>query len=87
MRRYENMMEAIVEEELDLLSDSLECCTCDQCRSDIAAFALNHLPPRYVATTKGGVISKADGLRIQHLTDVRTAVIQAAQMVKDHPRH
>ena len=87
MKRYENMMEAMVEEELDLLGDSLGCCTCDQCRSDVAAFALNHLPPRYVATRAGGVISKADGLRIQHVTDVRTAVIQAAQMVKDNPRH
>ena len=60
---------------------------CDQCRSDIAAHALNHLPPRYVATQSGGAISKADSLRIQHLTDVRTAIILAAQVVKEYPRH
>ena len=35
----------------------------------------------------GGAISKADTMRIQHLTDVRTAVLQAAQVVKEHPRH
>ena len=87
MRRYENMMEAIVEEGLDMMGDSLGCCLCEQCRSDIAAYALNHLPPKYVVTQAGGAISKADTLRIQHLTDVRTALIQAAQMVNENPRH
>ena len=87
MKRYENMMEAIVEEGLDMMGDSLGCCMCEQCRSDIAAYALNHLPPRYVATRIGGTISKADSLRIQHLTDVRTALLQAAQMVNETPRH
>ena len=87
MKRYENMMEGFVEEVLDIMGDSLGCCMCEQCRSDIAAYALNHLPPRYVATRIGGTISKADSLRIQHLTDVRTALIRAAQTVKESPRH
>ena len=87
MRRYENMMEAMVEETLNTLRDDLHCCTCEQCRSDIAAYALNHLPPKYVATRAGGAISRADTLRIQHLTDVRTAVLQAAQVINEHPRH
>ena len=87
MKRYVNMMEAVVEEELAVLGDNLGCCMCPQCQSDIIAYALNHLPPRYVATQAGGAISKADSLRIQHLTDVRTAVVQAAQMVRENPRH
>lgn len=87
MKKYENMMEAFVENELQVMGDSLECCTCEQCLNDIAAYALNHLPPRYVVTQAGGAISKADTMRIQHLTDVRTALVQAAQVVKEHPRH
>lgn len=87
MKLYVNMMEAMVEDELDKMGDSLGCCLCDQCRGDIAAYALNHLPPRYVVTKAGGAISKADSLRIQHLTDVRTAVLQAAHMVGQNPRH
>lgn len=87
MKKYENMMEAVVEGELLAMGDSLGCCTCEQCRNDIAAYALNHLPPRYVVTHEGGAISKADAMRIQHLTDVRTALIQAAQVVKENPRH
>ena len=87
MKKYENMMETIVEEELDAMAPELECCTCEQCRNDMTAWALNQLPPKYVVTQAGGAISKADTMRIQHLTDVRTALVQAAQMVKEHPRH
>ena len=87
MKRYENMMEAFVEEVLEKIEPELGCCTCEQCRSDIIAWALNQLPPKYVATQAGGAISKADTLRIQHLTDVRTAIIQGAELVKKHPRH
>lgn len=87
MKTYENMMEAIVEEALDTLEGSLDCCMCEQCRNDIAAYALNHLPCRYVVTKSGGIISKADTMRTQHLTDVRTTLIQAAQIVGQHPRH
>lgn len=87
MKRYENMMESFVEEVLEKMLPDLDCCTCEQCQSDIIAWALNQLPPKYVATQAGGAISKADTLRIQHLTDVRTAIIQGAQLVKDHPRH
>ena len=83
MKMYQNIMETIVEE----LKDSLDCCTCAQCRSDMIAFALNQLPTRYVATSAGGTISKADSLRIQHMTDIRTALIKASKIVKDSPRH
>jgi len=43
--------------------------------------------PGYVVTRAGGAISKADSLRIQHHTDVRTAIMLAAQVVKEFPRH
>ena len=53
MRKYENIMEAIVEEELAVMAPELECCTCEQCRNDMAAWALNQLPPKYVVTQAG----------------------------------
>ena len=87
MKLYENMMESFVVEVLEKMMPELNCCTCEQCQSDIIAWALNQLPPKYVATQAGGVISKADTLRIQHLTDVRTAIVQGAELVKVHPRH
>lgn len=87
MKKYENMMETIVEDEIDIMAPGLDCCLCEQCRSDIAALALNHLPPQYVVTRLGSAIRKMDAMRIQHLTDVRTAVIQAAEIIKKDPRH
>ena len=87
LKLYVNMMETICEEMLKELEPELDCCLCEQCRNDIIACALNNLPCRYVVTQAGGSISKADAMRIQHLTDVRTAVLQAAQVVKEHPRH
>ena len=87
LKQYENMMEPMVEDEFTSMLPGLDCCTCEQCRNDIIAWALNHLPPKYVATRAGGVISKADTLRIQHLTDVRTALVRAVVVVSEHPRH
>lgn len=87
MKMYQNMMETMVEDTLDILLPELDCCTCEHCRNDMVAYALNHLPPRYVVTRSGGVISKADTMRIQHMTDIRTALVRAAQIVKEHPRH
>ena len=87
MKKYVNMMENIVEEEIDIMAPGLGCCLCDQCRSDIAALALNHLPPQYVVTQVGSAIRKVDAMRIQHLTDIRTAIIQAAEIVRKDPRH
>lgn len=87
MKKYENVMETVCEEELRALEPDLHCCLCEQCRNDIIAFALNQLPCRYVVTPAGGAISKAAAMRIQHMTDVRTALIRAAQTVKGSPRH
>ena len=87
MKLYVNMMETVCEDTLKELEPELDCCLCEQCRNDIIAYALNHLPCRYVVTPAGGAISKAAAMRIQHMTDVRTALIRAAQTVKESPRH
>jgi len=87
VKKYENMMELIVDDEIDSIVAGMGCCLCEQCRNDIAALALNRLPPQYVVTRAGGAIRKADTMRIQHITDVRTAIIQAAAIVKASPRH
>ena len=50
MAEYKNMMENLVEDEYGRAASSLGCSTCDICRSDIIAYALNLLPPKYVVT-------------------------------------
>lgn len=87
MAQYHNIMEDLVEEEYAKAARTLGCCTCDRCRSDIIAYALNLMPPKYVATQKGEVYSKTFILRNQHYADVLAALSKAAAVVKEHPRH
>lgn len=88
MKPYHNTMEEIVEAQMDELAPSLGCCLCEKCRGDIIAYALNHLPPRYVMSDAGRVMVQADHiLKRQSIADVRTALIQASMVVKEKPRH
>ena len=87
MSSYRNVMEVLLEELFDKMKGQMDCCTCDECRSDIIALALNQLPPHYVRTEKGEMLSKLDQLSQQNYTDVMTALAQAVEKVKNHPRH
>ena len=87
MRSYRNIMEDIVEEQYNGIKDRLDVCSCEQCHSDIVALALNNLPPRYVSTVSGLTFSKVASTKMQFQTDVQAALIRAAQIVKQYPRH
>jgi len=52
----------------------------EQQLSDILALTLNHLPPKYVATMRGEIISKTQ-LRQQMETDVYRELTNAKQKV------
>ena len=87
MHVLHNLIEDSVEQVInELVSDNFMC-TCEQCRLDIAALALNGLPPRYVVTNKGASYARADLLEMQKYVDVIGAVTKAIKLVKDHPRH
>ena len=87
MVRYRNLMEILLEELFDEMREQLDCCTCEVCRSDIIALALNHLPPRYVCTPAGEMITKLDQIVPQNKTDAMKALIQAAKVIRDTPHH
>lgn len=87
MSEYHNIMEDLVEEEYDRAAQTLGCCTCENCRSDIIAYALNQMPPKYVASHTGEMYSKTFILRNQHYADVLAALSKAAAVVREHPRH
>jgi competence protein ComFB len=82
-----NLMETLVQLKLDEVIDSLGCCKCEKCRMDIASYALNRLPPKYVVTTKGTVFSKLDTLSIQYETDMLNVLFQGAKLVSENPHH
>jgi competence protein ComFB len=78
-------MESAVSEVLDAAIIKSVCCGCDICRADIAAIALNNLPPKYVA--QRDLYAKLDIMRQQFTVDVLTQVAKAAEIVAENPRH
>lgn len=88
MVTYYNAMESLVEETFDKIRDKLDCCTCDICRNDIIAYALNQIPPKYVVSDLGAVFSKAKStMRIQPGADIITALSSGANLVRNKKRH
>ncbi len=83
----QNLMEDTVEQVVEELMDKQKMCNCEQCRLDVAAIALNNLPPRYIVTPKGASYAKADLMEVQKYVDVVGAITKAIKLVKDHPRH
>lgn len=83
-----NVIEKLVWDNLDdLLKKQPSVCSCENCRADIAALALNRLEPHYVATEKGEAFSKALMLDTNHQTKVIIALLEAIKIVEANPRH
>lgn len=84
-----NVMEKIVEDELARLIEtgSYKGCTCLKCHADIMALALNQLPPKYVVSEKGKLISQIEATLPQNKADNIAAVVAACKLVQQAPRH
>ncbi len=87
MPQVKNYMEEIVFSLMKEILEDINMCTCEKCVNDIAAIALNDLPPKYIVSEKGELYSKIDALRQQFEVDVIAAVTKAAVLVKRKPRH
>ena len=87
MHQMKNYMEEIVFNAMDDILKDINMCRCERCRYDIAAKALNDLPPQYIVTKKGEIYSKINALRTQFEVDVITAITKAAIIVKRNPNH
>ena len=85
-----NITEEIV---LEKLSDMLEreefkdVCKDQDCLLDMATYALNRLPAKYVATSQGEVFSKTEELEQQHSVDVVSVVTRAIKVVSENDHH
>jgi len=87
MLQMNNYMEEIVLEMIGEILNDIKMCSCDRCKIDVAAKALNDLPPQYIVTRKGEVYSKINNLRAQFEVDVISAITKAAILVKRYPNH
>lgn len=85
---FKNYMEdAVIEELKNLLEQSKDICKCEMCREDIAAFTLNRLPAKYVATELGNIYTHLNQLKAQSRADIIVQLMGAAKVVKEKPRH
>lgn len=84
---YHNRMEDVVLRYLDESMAAAGCCTCELCKADVAAYALNHLPPRYIRTDAGRMLVEIHSYEVQFRADVLSALGQAVKVVQEHPRH
>ena len=82
-----NHMETIVDHDLLKLMEENDMCTCDRCQLDVRALALNQLPPRYVVSRRGELMTEIDATVVQHQADVLAAMLNAIKIVKKNPNH
>ncbi len=79
-----NIMESLVLRHLDSAIQRFNACKCDRCRCDVAALALNHLPPKYVVTSPGRIAACESEVPLNLVMD---ALIKAVIQVRSKPRH
>ena len=80
-------MEDVVFSLLDALINEKDACNCERCRYDIAAIALNNLPPKYVVTESGEVFAKTQLLNQQFKTNAVVEILKAIEIVRNNPHH
>ena len=80
-----NLLEEFVAQEYERLRPP-DFCGCAQCRDDVIVFALNRLPPRYVAASVGEVIGSVALHRDQPIADASVALVEAFRRVASAPR-
>ena len=79
-----NVMETLVLQNLDAVIEKFNVCRCDRCRCDVAAIALNYLPPKYIVTRPDRASLAVGTVTRRAVFD---ALIKAALTVRSEPRH
>jgi len=80
-----NLLEDLVAQEYERLRPP-DFCRCTQCRDDVIVFALNRLPPCYVAADAGQVIANWALHRDQPIADVSMVLVEGFRRVGSGPR-
>lgn len=62
-------------------------CTCQRCLDDVVALTLNYLPPHYVASEKGTIITGVNYQRVSGRTEIFTRIYNSIGVVAENPRH
>lgn len=84
---YINVMQVLVEEKAEKYMKLSGMCCCDTCKVDVKAYALNHLPPKYVVMSRGEMIPKLTFYELQHSSDITAQLMKACTVVAGAPHH
>ncbi len=88
MEGLKNIMEEAVEYQLKKLLPTMpEICSCENCRLDMATYALNRLSPQYVRTDTGALFQKLNNSSPQAEVEILTTVMSAINTIGAHPHH
>ncbi len=88
MDGLKNIVEDDVERQLDKLLPTMpHICGCENCRLDMATYALNRLQPRYVRSDKGALFHKVNASSTQAEAELLTVVVTAINVIGAHPNH
>ena len=86
--KYVNYIEKIVREELaSSYKRDKDLCTCDRCFQDIMTLTLNKLPPKYVTSNIGHIMTMYNLTKDQLHAQVMVELLKAIEQVKASPRH
>lgn len=85
--KFKNLVEEHVMEAYTSLRPHFpEFCGCEVCRADVVVYALNRLPPRYVATLEGSVVTEVNLDKQQGRAAIDVAVMEGLKRVSQSPR-
>ncbi|MCD4813992.1 late competence development ComFB family protein [bacterium] len=87
--KLKNYMEDAVKHVLDEMLEKRmpDVCKCSRCRLDISAYALNHLPSKYVVTDLGHTFTRVAEMQQQFSADIVVAISKGIKQVEKKPRH
>ena len=71
----------------DYLNNNKLSCSCERCKADIMAFALNRLPARYYVSSRGEIMTQWESHALPDQARVMAEVVRAAQQVSATPSH
>ncbi len=88
MEGLKNMMEDNVEYAINhLLPTMPNVCACEDCKLDIATYALNRLHPKYTRTDAGAILHRFDTSSQQVETEILAMVVSAISVIGSNPHH
>ncbi len=88
--KLNNLTEEIVLKKLnDFLKreEFADVCKDEEYLLDMATYALNRLPAKYVTSSKGEAVFKTEELEQQHSADVISVIIKAIKVVSENYNH